>query len=131
MDELAEAFGDGHIHINEFRTQVHLLSERQRLLDAGLPTDRPPRTMPSMKSILRYLDFPAGECWKCGGDFDYLERAHVIDRCGDGLDVEPNLRPLCVTCHRLQPMFVNGQEAEAAQWFNRRRSALLDVMETR
>jgi hypothetical protein len=63
--------------------------------------------------------------WEDGGG--RLEKAHVIDRFAGGLDTLPNFRPLCPTCHRLQPMFVPGQEAEALAWFDDHRSPLIDI----
>lgn len=91
-------------------------------------TARPDREMPSLKAIATHhgiVEKPA-RCWKCGwfGIFpgwtgtSGLERAHVIDRALDGLDIEPNLRPLCASCHKFQPSFEPGDEELALRWFD-------------
>lgn len=46
----------------------------------------------------------------------YLDRAHLIDRCFDGLDIAPNLVPLCVICHKEQPSYRPGMEENALSW---------------
>src|ERR1700676_1593342 len=53
--------------------------------------------------------------WATAGG--WLDRAHLIDRGADGLDIEPNLLPLCRGCHSGQPYFENGDEAKALMWF--------------
>lgn len=45
-----------------------------------------------------------------------LQRAHLIDRCFSGLDLEPNIVPICALCHRLQPIFRAGDETAALIW---------------
>ena len=128
VDAVIDAFDAGIVNVSDFTRLLRHASEYQAHIAKGFLPDRPPRSMPTMKALLRYLDHPEGICFKCQAEVDYLERAHVIDRVGDGLDNEANLRPLCVTCHRLQPAFVNGQEAEAEVWFNDHRSPLLDIL---
>ena len=95
---------------------------------APAATARPPRRMPSLKAMAKFLGVEGREpfCFRCGVCVDadswadarrVLERAHVIDRVFDGLDNLANLRPLCSTCHRWQPIFKAGDEAEALAWF--------------
>lgn len=78
--------------------------------------DRPSRRMPSLATLCRFHGLEVA-CIKCGRPDD-IERAHVIDRCFGGLDGPQNLRPLCSTCHRYQPVFDNGDEAAALEWFD-------------
>ena len=83
---------------------------------------RPDRRMPSMGRIVRYhgMDHEAPRCFKCRREYRewrLLDRAHVIDRFCGGLDHEANLRPLCASCHRLQPIFRPGEEEQALAWF--------------
>ena len=100
--------------------------ERDRLLAGGLPR-RGPRRMPSMRRIAAHHGLgqdpycvvcgygPPASTWMAASS--YLERAHIIDRCFDGLDVEANLAPLCGSCHRSQPIFEPGDEERALAWF--------------
>ena len=91
---------------------------------------RPRRRMPTLLAIARYHGLgEVSYCVRCGYrppwdhwgiSSTYLERAHIIDRCFDGLDVAPNLAPLCSWCHRTQPIFKPGDEAEAYAWFGLR-----------
>lgn len=76
-----------------------------------------------MLRIVRFhgLDPLPAHCYRCGvrpsnGEWGRLYRAHVIDRSRGGLDLEPNLIPLCGLCHKVQPSFVPGQEDEAWAW---------------
>jgi hypothetical protein len=78
--------------------------------------ERGPRQMPSMKVILRHRGFQEARCVRCGYG-GYLERAHIIDRFLGGLDNPANFAPLCDECHRNQPIFEPGDEAEALRWF--------------
>lgn len=93
--------------------------------------NRPSRRMPQLKAIAAHHQL--GErphCVRCGHQHPdvttwanangILERAHIIDRCCDGLDHAGNLAPLCRTCHKKQPMFESGMEAEALTWFRLR-----------
>jgi 5-methylcytosine-specific restriction endonuclease McrA len=90
---------------------------------------RPGRRMPSIKKILAYWErlsdnpfeiHPATPaCFRCGLEVDqwnWLERAHLVDRWLGGLDNEANLVMLCRLCHRLMPMFEIGQVADALEW---------------
>jgi hypothetical protein len=45
-----------------------------------------------------------------------FEKAHLIDRCLDGLDGPQNVIPLCHRCHRTMPSFGPGEEEEAWAW---------------
>jgi 5-methylcytosine-specific restriction endonuclease McrA len=102
------------------------LATLNRLLSGGTAARRP-RRMPSLSWIARYHDLgEVPRCVRCGfhppedrwGDTSgYLARAHIIDRARDGLDVEANLAPLCYGCHRSQPSFRPGDEADAFAWF--------------
>jgi hypothetical protein len=82
------------------------------------------RRMPSMDRIVEYWHIPMWTCWRCG---DYWEskpqgqdaptqRAHVIDRYLGGSDDVANILPLCVPCHRAQPIFCLGEEVRAWAW---------------
>lgn len=101
--------------------------ERDRLLAGGL-VRRPKRQMPSMVKIAAHhgLSDSAPLCVRCGRVPDDcgswrkpsgLQRAHMIDRVFDGLDTLANLLPLCVLCHRSQPIFKAGDEDKALDWF--------------
>lgn len=81
-------------------------------------TDRPKRRMPSMKRLLEYRNIKEPHCQKClvPMPVDHLERAHLIDRCYDGLDGAQNLAALCGWCHKQMPSFYNGDEDEAMRW---------------
>lgn len=89
---------------------------------------RPQRRMPSIWKLATWhgIELLGPACWRCGvipkgitwrQANRYLDRAHVIDRQADGLDLEPNLRPLCRRCHRSQPTFRPGEETDALAWF--------------
>ncbi len=89
-------------------------------------TLRPKRRYVSLSRIARWHDLGdmpyCVKCEYCEGTTwqsaqGWLERAHIIDRTYGGLDIEPNLLPLCAHCHRHQPAFKNGEEAEALAWF--------------
>lgn len=82
------------------------------------PPARPPRKMPTMKAILRYhglWEVPA--CVRCGLVDTAIERAHIIDRCDDGLDNCANIAPLCRWCHAGQPIFKPSETTKALAWF--------------
>jgi len=92
-------------------------------------TTRPKRQYVSLPKLAQHLgvyeQHPA--CWRCGTEAPvdrwedasgWLERAHVIDRWADGIDVACNLRPLCSFCHRIQPIFEPGDEGAALAWFS-------------
>jgi hypothetical protein len=97
------------------------------LRDAMAAASTTPRRMPSLPKLAKALhlgDVPA--CYRCGAEVPranwatatgQLDRAHVIDRCFGGSDDAANLRPLCETCHEIQPSFVPGEEAVALYWF--------------
>lgn len=97
--------------------------------------------MPSTRQVHRYwclerhdlavrlfgqVDVGEPSCYGCGWwcedfiDDDtnrwHLERAHLIDRCRDGLDGAQNLVLLCRDCHRSMPSFGPGSEAMAMAW---------------
>jgi 5-methylcytosine-specific restriction endonuclease McrA len=104
--------------VARFNDERYANLRKQERLRAGGLTDRPPRNMPSMKKIVAYHGLPTPPtCVRCGLD-GYLERAHIIDRVFDGLDLESNLLPLCPLCHRSQPIFKPGDEDAALKWFS-------------
>lgn len=109
------------------RAEGDLNREACRLLAGGLAT-RPPRRMPSLTSIAdhRGLLGKHPHCVRCGWQppvtswakaSQWLERAHIIDRVVDGLDLTSNLAPLCSPCHRSQPIFWPADEGDALSWF--------------
>ncbi len=132
--------GDGVATADEYRREVlrlgakaqALAREIARLEAGGLP-QRPPRRMPGLERIARFHSLgPAAHCVRCGfarqppewaRAAGWLERAHIIDRVFDGLDLESNLLPLCSPCHLDQPVFRAGEEAPALRWFGRPISA--------
>ncbi len=83
--------------------------------------------MPSLHKIAKFWKLDARpRCVRClikTRVYDWrqadglLERAHIIDRCWDGLDEVHNLAPLCSFCHACQPMFKSGDEIKALKWF--------------
>jgi hypothetical protein len=98
--------------------------------------DRPARRMPSLWRIVSYwadrgtfdVDLDEPHCFACGWYEDsdgatgkirwgnssrWLERAHLVARVCDGLDVPQNIVPLCGQCHRVMPDEVG---AEAIAW---------------
>ena len=100
---------------------------------------RPPRAEPSLGSLADYwltraddlgpgyavahIGWGEPSCHRCGwlvpeghDPRPWLDRAHLIDRAAGGLDTHANVVPLCHLCHRSQPMFLPGQEAEALDW---------------
>lgn len=97
-----------------------------------LPQERPAarsaRSMPTLLAVAKHHGVADREpfCFRCGDEPDvaawsdansYLERAHIIDRVFDGLDVPQNLAPLCKPCHKEQPAFRAGDEVKALAWF--------------
>lgn len=93
-------------------------------------TDRPDRKMPSRKQIADHWvgrcehdDIrPPGPffgdveaCWACGWPCT-PDRAHIIDRCFDGLDGPQNLTLLCKGCHQRYPIICPGDEDVAWAW---------------
>jgi 5-methylcytosine-specific restriction endonuclease McrA len=129
---IVDAYAYGRITRDDYLRRRRLLEQERRY---GPRRWRPARRMPSLKQVAEHLgiaDMPP-HCWKCGDLADAtswsercsgLERAHVIDRVYGGLDNAANLRPLCATCHRYQPIFKNGDEEVALAWFNDHRSAV-------
>lgn len=95
---------------------------------------RPGRRMPSAARIAEYwedrfadgsgpfvVDWGEPSCFGCDRmvrafSTRYLERAHLVDRCRDGLDGEQNLVLLCGLCHALMPSFGPGEGDEALAW---------------
>lgn len=83
--------------------------------------------MPSMQKIAAFHGLGITPmCVRCGSQppvatwreaQSWLQRAHIIDRIADGLDLETNLAPLCERCHQSQPMFEPGDEPQALEWF--------------
>jgi 5-methylcytosine-specific restriction endonuclease McrA len=116
----------------------------------GLPL-RPGRRMPTWQAIQRYwyrqergwvgfgqCDPGEPTCYRCGwwcmrddkrSEADGLERAHLVDRCFGGLDIEPNLVLLCSTCHRSMPSFEPGDEHKAIEWVETGTYWMTEVME--
>jgi len=89
---------------------------------------RPKRRMPSLLHIARFwgIAHQQPHCVRCFAlapvdDWrkanSYLQRAHIVDRIFDGLDVVWNIAPLCVRCHHHQPIFRAGEELDAIDWF--------------
>lgn len=77
--------------------------------------ERGPRRMPSMKKICEHWRVPFGYCFRCGQPAR-CDRAHIIDRCFDGLDDVQNIVPLCYPCHSDMPPFWPGDERAAYGW---------------
>lgn len=87
--------------------------------------------MPALKRIAEFWALPDDPpyCVRCGWSVPvirwndasgWLIRAHIIDRCFDGLDLPCNLAPLCDGCHSHQPIFKPGEEPIALIWFGLR-----------
>ncbi len=55
-------------------------------------------------------------CFACGYDFDYLEKAHLIDHSASGSSTVDNLVLLCSHCHSMMPPFRDGEKEMALQW---------------
>jgi len=81
---------------------------------------RPSRRMPTMKRLLMHWEVIEPHCFKCLVPVrkETLVRAHLIDRCRDGLDGAQNLVPLCDWCHDRMPSFGNGDEESVLQWIH-------------
>lgn len=104
------------------------LRRREVLLD-GAPARRPRRRMPTLQRIAAFHRLPSQPaCVRCemqpraerwSDPNPGLERAHIIDRVYNGLDLVSNLLPLCPPCHRSQPIFKPGDDAAALEWFGR------------
>lgn len=98
-----------------------------------MTTSRPKqRKMPTWKRIVDYHGYGRPHCVKCrrsAEQWSDLIRAHVIDRWADGLDAPQNIRPLCDMCHRHQPVFKNGDEQVALEWFNTPGDAVVEMIE--
>lgn len=100
---------------------------------------RPPRRMPTFWAMACYwkdrgvflVDLNDPHCFGCGtvpGLFagipsarwtmakSVLEKAHLVDRCGGGLDGPQNVVPLCWRCHRAMPPFGPGMGRAAIEW---------------
>lgn len=63
------------------------------------------------------VDADAPRCFRCQvptSRWSNLDRAHLVDRARDGLDIECNLVMLCHTCHRVMPSFGNSAVDELA-----------------
>lgn len=87
---------------------------------------RPPRKYVKHTKIVEYWAgrgllsdgmWPA--CMGCAhgvDDWSRLDRAHLVDRCRDGLDHEPNLSLLCGRCHKVMPSFGPDEGDAAIQW---------------
>lgn len=59
------------------------------------------------------------QCFKCGlkvQEWRGLERAHIVDRCKNGLDHEGNLALLCSPCHYRMPTFYGALCWDAILW---------------
>lgn len=97
--------------------------------------NRPGRKMKSQQEIHQYwmeerfqvafddfgqCDLGEPSCYGCGtwskDRVWTFERAHLIDRCFDGLDGVQNLVLLCDLCHWSMPSFAPGEEALAIAW---------------
>lgn len=104
---------------------------------------RPARRMPTAEQVARYwidegktfggmnragvITFGSGRsdlapaCFRCGEQvpaWNKLDRAHLVDRARDGLDIECNLALLCVQCHRSMPSFEPERAAIAIAYVN-------------
>lgn len=73
--------------------------------------------MPSLSAVAEFHGLDPHHCRRCGA-LARTERAHVIDRAFGGLDDVQNLTPLCVRCHRDQPVWVPGEERAALLWLD-------------
>lgn len=97
---------------------------------------RPKRKMPSLTKIVEYwekrfpidglflVDWGEPACFGCNRMAPafsprYFERAHLVDRCRDGLDLESNLVPLCGACHAVMPSFGPKDGAAAIEWVHK------------
>lgn len=90
--------------------------------------DRPPRRMPSARAVAEYwhtrndlfdIDLDRPRCFRCDGrvpEWNWLDRAHLIDRVNNGLDHAANLVMLCPSCHKRMPSFDNGEDDGALGW---------------
>lgn len=89
---------------------------------------RPGRKTPSAKNIMLYwasrdeyydFDLFTPACFRCRRRARYwsdLDRAHLVDRARNGLDLECNIVLLCAPCHRVMPSFGVGEEGSAILW---------------
>lgn len=68
--------------------------------------------------------------WGEASKRSYLERAHLIDRCYDGLDGVQNLVPLCWRCHDVMPSFKPGDEDAALSWVRDYKPTQVESMTT-
>lgn len=100
LTELVEAAERFPVHLGaaEYVVVTHVIS---RLIH-GEVCERPPRRMPTTKTIARWHGLPDETCWRCGRAGE-VERAHVVDHCYGGLDGPQNLGLLCCRCHRRMP----------------------------
>jgi predicted DNA-binding ribbon-helix-helix protein len=63
------------------------------------------------------LYYRSGRCWACGSlvGIEYLECGHLIDKLCGGSDDITNLRPMCLSCNRLEKPFHNTID-EVLEW---------------
>lgn len=124
LDQLLAAWGAGFGRTGSLidlldAERAHLRqAERdlKRLRSGGL-APRLERRMPTWRHIVLHHRIDLA-CRRCGDrDLANLERAHIIDRCFDGLDEVSNIAPLCWQCHKAQPIFRPGDEYQARAWF--------------
>lgn len=103
-----------------------LASEEEHIRRVDL-APRGARTWPTLRQIAAHHGLgPEPYCLRCGWQppvetwvaaRGLLERAHIIDRVFDGLDLVSNIAPLCAPCHRAQPIFGPRDEYDARAWF--------------
>jgi len=102
-----------------------LADTRRSILHETWMPARPGRRMPPAPKIAAYWadrgepfkvnpEEPACfACWDTADEWGHLERAHLVDRWAGGLDGPQNLAMLCNPCHRVMPIFLPGQDADA------------------
>lgn len=81
--------------------------------------------MPPLEDVCAYWALPI-RCVRCGCRHN-IDRAHVVDRMLGGLDHVGNLRPLCESCHRLQPSFGPEEVDQAVAWFSAGYDPIRDI----
>ena len=94
-----------------------------------MEVERPERSLKPAGVIAKYwaekrdtfpnVDAKNRKCFGCGlkvPSWRSLDRAHLVDRMHDGLDVEPNIAMLCIYCHNVMPSFKAGEGQAAIDW---------------
>jgi 5-methylcytosine-specific restriction endonuclease McrA len=72
--------------------------------------------------LFNQYDIAEPSCYSCGCwsecEVWSYERAHIVDRMLDGLDIESNLVLLCRPCHKRQPIIGPDNYAHFIEWIN-------------